>query len=308
MERAVLQGGGPDKPVRVIFATDRNYVVHWIVAATSVLENKGAAKIHISLLVDVLDVTEELIRGAEFLNKRYSVKVDVVTVEKRRFLGANISSHITLAAYYRMMLPWIFSGIDSTVIYLDCDLVVEGAIDWEAALELCGDAPLAAVPHGGEMDDHAKRLANFFGVEIRAYLNSGVLVMNLPKIRESHSLERFVAFTKEYSNVLTFHDQDALNVLFAGAWRALPRSLNIYSGSELDKVSVTAEISKDGSGFVAHYSGSFKPWLLRCEHCCAKYYGKYRRITPYWPYIYGGITMRKLIGASLSLLFGRGGR
>jgi lipopolysaccharide biosynthesis glycosyltransferase len=75
------------------------------------------------------------------------------------------------------------------------------------------------------------------------YVNSGVLVLNLERIRKEHRLlDEAVAFWDTYG--MAFPDQDAINYILRGKIRHLPAHLNMPS----------KDLSVEKNGVLYHYS------------------------------------------------------
>ena len=85
------------------------------------------------------------------------------------------------------------------------------------------------------------------------YVNSGVLLIDIDKYKESLTIDQLNNFLRDKSQFLDYHDQDALNFLFYKKIKFINNTYNyqinaVDSGKEdLDKI-------------IIHYSESTKPW------------------------------------------------
>jgi lipopolysaccharide biosynthesis glycosyltransferase len=137
------------------------------------------------------------------------------------FLNLNFSR----AAHYRFALPWIMQDYPF-VIYLDCDLVCRVDIARLLDYDVSGCALAAARRIIGTsgwdwMEGHTKGL----GLENRRdYFNSGVLVFNTKRFRETVDLQELCRMAEE--NEFIFPDQDGLNIVFKGDVLYLPIKWN----------------------------------------------------------------------------------
>ncbi|MDR3255630.1 MAG: glycosyltransferase family 8 protein [Synergistaceae bacterium] len=158
----------------------------------------------------------------------------------------------SLGALFRLFIPDILSL--EKVIYLDCDIVVNMDIKelWDIPL---GDRSLA-----GAIDYGVKERISFFslqalrcrliGCEWRTYINSGVLVMNLSKIRVTHSLvEESSAWFKRYGHCADFPDQDLINSCFYKDIKIIDEKFN------------SGLCWGDLSGRILHAIANTKPWV-----------------------------------------------
>ena len=173
-------------------------------------------------------------------------------------LGADLEGivgHFSRGCLFRLFIPEVLQV--SKAIYLDCDIAVDLDIAelWNLPLE---DASLAAakdatiVSRSGKRHERLRSWA--MGYDGREYFNSGVLLMNLDRIRRKFDLvEESVRFFKRYAHVCSYPDQDFLNVLFRGDVRFIDERFN--------RITERRDI-KDS---IMHLTGKYKPWTF---HLC----------------------------------------
>jgi lipopolysaccharide biosynthesis glycosyltransferase len=189
-------------------------------------------------------------------------------------------SHLTVATLLRLMLPSVLNEIDR-VVYLDCDLVIlkdittlydTDLLDFPLAacldFWLTGAPPFAPPIVGWGVGEWQKFLSAVVGIaDCRAYFNSGVLVMDLKRFRNTglmHAAEEFLERTN-YKTV--FVDQDALNHVINGAFVRLDPRWNVLGNrsetdlNEVDSETVASDAHSDP--WIIHYAGPYKPWS--CE-------------------------------------------
>lgn len=163
--------------------------------------------------------------------------VDDVDMEK-------ISLRFTRGALFRLMLPDIMSNLDK-VIYLDCDIVVTMDINDLWQKDLKGHA-FAAVPlRNVTTEDDALPLpddsigrseikVNAKGLSDERYVNSGVLLLNLEKMRAA--LSEGTMFVKAVHYIVShgsaLPDEEFLNVEYLGDILFLERRYNADPGDE----------------------------------------------------------------------------
>ena len=184
---------------------------------------------------------------ADFLDVSSSVKA----------LGedaAGLTREFSMGTLFRLALPRLLCL--PKVIYLDCDIVVNTDIVelWELHLDNC---PLAGVPDR-EMLRKMNRAFSRSTIAAaingskseRGYVNAGVLVMDLDRIRREHDLiAEGVAWFSRYRHCAESPDQDFLNALFRGRIKILPERFNRCS-----------PYHGDPSRSILHASASIKPW------------------------------------------------
>ncbi len=181
--------------------------------------------------------------------------------------------HISVAAYYRLLIPELIPPQFEKVIYLDCDLVIKGDLGdlWQKDI---GEYYVLAVQDVMIRDVSSSLvLFNHQEMGIRGdskYFNSGVLVINVKKWRASKFSFQAIEFLKKNRNILNFPDQDTLNVLFAGQWGELDPRWNLLLPHALAYSSwKTSPFSEDvyndfiQNPYIIHFSSELKPWNSR---------------------------------------------
>ena len=141
--------------------------------------------------------------------------------------------------YYRAFIPLLFP-IYKKAVYIDSDVILRGDIGELFDIEL-GDNVIAAA-----IDPKVTAITEFRNYVDRAleiphgeYVNSGVQVMDLRKMRKMHYLSTMIDMMRKYDADLLAPDQDYLNVILHGkilpldpVWNAepvkdLPRNIKL---------------------------------------------------------------------------------
>ncbi|XP_031574300.1 glucoside xylosyltransferase 1-like [Actinia tenebrosa] len=118
-------------------------------------------------------------------------------------------------AAQRLFLPSVLKNIDS-LIYMDTDCLVLRPIEdvWQHFSDF-NSTQLAAVSPEGEVPglNWYKRFARhpYYG---QLGINSGVMLMNLTRMRSHDWVENMLAIYKKYKLDITWGDQDILNIFF----------------------------------------------------------------------------------------------
>lgn len=133
--------------------------------------------------------------------------------------------------YYRAFIPRLFPMYEKAV-YVDSDTILLGDIGELFDLELGDDEYLAAMvdPKVTAIPEFREYVNNAVGVDASRYVNSGVQLMDLKKMRKCKYLSTMIDLIQKYDADLVAPDQDYLNVIldghvkFIGAeWNAEPR-------------------------------------------------------------------------------------
>lgn len=251
-----------DEKIVVAFATDRKYRYYTGVTLYSLIQHASSdTEYEIILLCENLteedqEIFTRLISGKEKFSLHF---IDMHS--KIREIGADkfyTTGHYAISVYYRLFLPEILPQYDK-VLYLDSDLIVQTDIKKLYSIDI-GDFALAAVTDRGSSSIPLNvRTMDFYcycrrvlGLrKPKQYFNSGVLIINLQKLRNSDYPQRI---RTEISSGIHFvyPDQDILNRIFDGKTFYLNKSWNymtIQKGTCLEKKSIL------------HFAGVLHPWI-----------------------------------------------
>ncbi|MBQ8684549.1 MAG: glycosyltransferase family 8 protein [Clostridia bacterium] len=266
------------KIIPVFYASDENYMPFLAVALTSLKEyaNKEYVyKIHV-LYTGVLNGYATKIR--EMSSDNFQIEFNDLSQKIDEISDMmHCRDYYTSAIYYRLFIPALFPQYDKAI-YMDCDTVLRADIAELYAIDIgddligaVADQAVAAVP---EFREYTK---NALDIDSERYFNSGVIVMNLKKFRETDFYATFCDVLRSYDFIVA-PDQDCLNLIckdkvyyYDAAWNKMP----IGGANECEPKLV-------------HYNLNLKPWhydgILYEE-----YFWAYAKKTPF----YGVIVAKK---------------
>ena len=178
--------------------------------------------------------------------------------EIAKLTGPLTRGTLVRGALFRLLIPDLIEG--KKVIYLDCDIVVNLDIAelWNVNIDKFSLAAFLQAPPLKKLIDKIR----FWAMRLnkQKYFNSGVLVMNLDRIRQKYDLaEEAKSFFRRYRFCRRYCDQDILNMLFNGDALQINERFN-SCGSH-------AAVNKA----ILHFSGA-KPW----------YFPAFKRDYLYW--------------------------
>ena len=133
--------------------------------------------------------------------------------------------------YYRAFIPRLFPLYEKAV-YIDSDTILTGDIGELFDMELGETEALAAMidPKVTVIPEFRDYVDNAVGVPHGEYVNSGVQLMDLKKMRKMKYLSTTIDLIQKYDADLVAPDQDYLNVILNGhikfigeEWNAEPR-------------------------------------------------------------------------------------
>ena len=135
-----------------------------------------------------------------------------------------------------MFLPDVLVHVDK-IIYLDCDVVVNLDVNelWNINLEgksIAGSLDVEAYQNGyfSDLMSTIRRCEiRLMGHRIKSYINAGVNVMNLKKIRENGNFtDMCIKWIMRHSYFHLFPDQEAINIIFRDDIKIIDAKFNIY--------------------------------------------------------------------------------
>lgn len=157
--------------------------------------------------------------------------------------------------YYRAFIARIFLQYDKGI-YVDSDTILTGDIGklfdvdlGEKVMAARPDPKVAAVP---EFIDYVEK-----GLDVphQDYINSGVLLMDLKKLRKEHYITKMTNLIKEDAELVA-PDQDYLNVILKGKIKHLGKEWNCQPEGEDPK-----------NAKLLHFNLSKKPWYHDDVNC-----------------------------------------
>ncbi|MGM9697220.1 MAG: glycosyltransferase family 8 protein [Prevotella sp.] len=168
-----------------------------------------------------------------------------------------------IMTFARFLLPSMLPKLKK-VLYLDCDLVVHRDLKplWDFDIE---DVAVAMAP---DHVYHDKKTLERLNIPNGAYLNAGVMLMNLDYWRKHNLQKRMLEFIAEKGKQLTFLDQDALNVVLQNERKELPLFYNVspfhfFKENVFLPGKMLEEVEKARNNpVIFHYIGKAKPWSL----------------------------------------------
>jgi lipopolysaccharide biosynthesis glycosyltransferase len=162
-------------------------------------------------------------------------------------------------AYARLLLPDKLNC--DKMIYIDVDILVLKDLSQLLEIEL----PSSGV--GGAVEHIKPTLADEWPIEMPCelnpkdpYLNSGVLLLDIPKVRESGIFHRALDILRRTPKACRYHDQSAINYALQGSVHLLDPSWNVQTHrAALDPIDCVPDLQ--ARRLNVHFISKIKPWL-----------------------------------------------
>jgi len=241
--------------IPIFFSVDEHYVPYLAVALNSIKDNASPRyKYHIHILNDNISKASKT-RLSTFQSENFTLEFNSLTKKLSCLDGLRnhrFKAFASLSIYFRLFIPMLFPQYDKGI-YLDADIVVPGDISklWEEPLgnKLIGAVADYSIQH---IAPFMQYIDKYVGVDHRRYVNSGVLLMNLKRLREVDMAGKFLSWMVKYSLGTVAPDQDYLNAL---CWNNI-----LYLDPCWDAMPGGAVTSFDNPAII-HYNLAAKPWL-----------------------------------------------
>lgn len=241
--------------IPVFFTIDDAYAPCLAVALNSAIKNADKSRSYRAIVLHQ-GLNKENIEKLQALSTD-NFKIDITPMQNNfealddRMSNRLRCDYFTLTIYFRLFIPTMFPQYDKGV-YIDSDVVLTDDIanlfDTDIGDNLigaCNDLSIADTPPLVAYTENA------IGVKKHEYINSGVLLMNLKKMREEHFEEHFLTLLNTYHFDTIAPDQDYLNAICNGKIYYLDEKWDAMPNDQKPPLEKT---------FLIHYNLFSKPW------------------------------------------------
>lgn len=267
------------KEIHVCFASDNWYAPHLCVAIYSLLKNLNKEYCSNIYILDggiKSDNKEKIVNSCDYF---YNHKIIFIKVDGTKFSKIN-ATYLTKEAFYRLESPTIFNNLNE-IIYLDCDIIVNGDISQILKENTVKNYYIKAV---SEITMNNYYMENLKIDKNLQFFNTWVLLINLDNVRAQNLFEKVYNYLIENSQILLAWDQDWLNAIFNRIYTVLPPKFNALPFIFLTNNYKNLWYKKDeffeakNNPVVIHYAWA-KPWRYFCDHPLRSKYREYRNET-----------------------------
>lgn len=264
-----------NKAIPVVFVTDNSFLIPTATVIFMMKENKNKdTKYHINVIV--VDCENEAASLFETLQSE-DCKIEVISSNLNEFEDIVQISHISKAALLIFKIPELLRQYDK-ILYLDGDIIVRGDLSELYNIEL--------------EDQYLSGIADIESVGCnRRIVNSGVLVMNLKKMRECGVTQKLITTRANLGNIGSM-DQKTLNLVLKGYIKFLPvkyncvaikligyekRNYPIQKVNELFETNYANNQKLVEDAIIIHFATNGKPWKYKYIPCATEWYDYYQR-------------------------------
>ena len=244
-----------NREIPIFFTIDDSYAPFLAVALNSAIKNSDPQRNYKAIVL-----YQDL--GADNISRLQSLQTENFKIELMP-IRANMEAlddrmsnrlrcdYFTLTIYFRLFIPSMFPQYDKGI-YIDSDVVLTDDIAklfdidiGENYIGACNDLSISDIPPLVAYTEKA------VGVNAKEYINSGVLLMNLKKMRDDDLEGHFLSLLNKYHFDSIAPDQDYLNAMCNGKIYYLEEKWDTMPNDAKPMLTETSLI---------HYNLFSKPW------------------------------------------------
>jgi len=242
----------PYTPVAYVF--DANYLNYACVAIYSLVK---ASTSPVKLYCVTPELDPEQTAALESFLGRTGIAHQHIKLGAQWLSGFRGQAHFSVMTYAKLCLPELVP--EDRLIYIDVDTITRGDLR-ELYLSDMGGLPMAGVadPVGGK----SSRMPY---VARDNYINAGVLLMNLTKLREIGYYDRCAQIYTDHTQQVTWGDQCVTNKALEGEILIIEPKWNTQLFSDFLDMQRWNTIQNDINPRILHFLGDAKPWSGWCS-------------------------------------------
>jgi lipopolysaccharide biosynthesis glycosyltransferase len=259
----------------------------------SLFDNNEYSSFHIFILTEGLSEQNNNHFQVFFKLKKHTFTI--IHIDNALLKDAPVFGHVSLATYYRILIPLLIPKQIDKALFLDSDIIVKGNVDMFWSVEIESYSHIAIENYG-----ITQEFKQNLGINPHAkYFNAGVMFINLKWWRKENVFQKSLDFISTNSDKITFWDQDVLNALLFGKWLEFPMEYNaqqfLFFGETVNVLKNITMLSAYYNPVIIHYAGSdiCKPWYYECTHKYKDEYYKYLQKTEFKNFIPIGTPVEK---------------
>lgn len=246
--------------LNLLFSLDKNYLDIFFGCLYSILQNGGEHFYHVYILHSDLEQEDQIQIQTLFP----AIEFTFLFVDPKLFDGFPQSDRYPLQIYYRLAAALLIKDDIERILYLDGDTIILNPLDELYNQDFEGNY-IAACSHTGYILDSFNQIRLKMD-EMVSYINSGVMLYNMPLVKKHFSIPKIQQFAKANEYRLFLPDQDIITALYGHKIKELDflkynlgeKGLRHNNISPLKETIDLDWIEKNT--VIIHYYGKNKPW------------------------------------------------
>lgn len=285
------KGGGMEINMNILYTCNDNYIWLMGISMTSLFENnKHIRDLDVYLLGEnIPDSSKKIL---EKIAQEYNRKVDIIDVPALDIPERLLSGRWPMSAYTRLYSAQMLPKELERILYLDCDTIVTGDLSALETIDISDN-----IFYGVKDCVSGKYKQNISLKPDSNYINAGVIMINLSKLREMDISKVLSVYMESHSKLINYADQDVLNGVFCNDIGILNPEYNIMTIDVVHSYKEICVLRKPTSFYsekeledaiaepvVIHYTTNMRvirPWYRNTNHPLAYEFHKYMKISPW---------------------------
>lgn len=272
--------------MNIAISINEKYIPYAYVMLTSLFENNQGEHIYVYILYG--EKEDKILHIFNDLAEKYSQNLFYLKVDCTAFADKlPHNEEWTVEIYYRLALPEILPDETDRILYLDVDTIVMKNLNELYSMDLHGKSLGACKDMGvyygtGSLSPKQAELFDvIMGDGKHSYFNSGVLIMDIAKMRREGKNTAFFVKVGEAIADHIYSDQDILNyVYYDDVVYADAEKYNIFARMSYNMGHDYQWVKEHGT--IIHFVGR-KPWQYEAiRYNTEKLFWDYAKMTPYY--------------------------
>ncbi|HFI0102146.1 TPA: glycosyltransferase [Streptococcus suis] len=252
MTGEVLPALQESKTLDIAFSVNNRYAQYLGATILSILAHHPKEEVRVHILYK--EIAQSILQDLGNLAQQTpNLELHFHLLEDQQFSAIPIrTEQFPIESFSRFLLPELLIDLER-ILYLDVDILVHGNLMELFQTDLEGYA-LGAIVEADIFKYYQWYLDSLGFGPNDAYFSSGVLLMDLDKMRQNGTTNQLIAMALEKARDYKFPDQDILNTYYKGQFKQLSPAYNYTDVRKQNRELATDDV------LIEHFNGDIKAW------------------------------------------------
>lgn len=219
-----------EKKINIVFMINKKYIPYMAVTAASILKNSTNNVFFNFYILSSSDLNDDLQKIEIYGYSNFKIINKVINEPLDKNICSKLPNHVTIESALRLYAPKLLTDVEKCII-LDVDLIINHDIEKLYNIDIenfFAGGGLGLYPKVTEVNlkfryDFIKK----YKLKDNLYFNTGVLLLNLNKIRSDGAELLLLDTMHKYGNDnLRLFDQDLINIAYQGMGRGMIKPID----------------------------------------------------------------------------------
>ncbi|WP_408541192.1 glycosyltransferase [Streptococcus suis] len=236
----------------IAFSVNNRYAQYLGATILSILAHHPKEEVRVHILYK--EIAQSILQDLGNLAQQTpNLELHFHLLEDQQFSAIPIrTEQFPIESFSRFLLPELLADL-GRILYLDVDILVHGNLMelFQTDLE---EYELGAIVEADIFKYYQWYLDSLGFGPNDAYFSSGVLLMDLDKMRQNGTTNQLIAMALEKARDYKFPDQDILNTYYKGQFKQLSPAYNYTDVRKQNRELATDDV------LIEHFNGDIKAW------------------------------------------------